>query len=120
MSRPIHFEIPADQPERAIAFYSGLFNWQFSKWDGGMPYWIVKTGEGPGIDGGLLPRHASCQGVVNTIGVDDLDAKMAAAVSGGGTLALPKTAVPGVGWLAYVVDPEGNTFGMMQADAHAK
>ena len=35
----------------------------------------------------------------------------------GGRVALPKMAVPGVGWLAYFIDPEGNTFGIMQTDA---
>ena len=58
MPRPIHFEIPADQPERAIAFYQQVFGWRFQKWEGPMPYWLVQTGgEGPGIDGGLLARQ---------------------------------------------------------------
>jgi len=47
MPRPIHFEIPADRPERAVAFYEHLFGWQFQKWDGPMPYWLVRTGDGP-------------------------------------------------------------------------
>jgi len=29
-------------------------------------------------------------------------------------------AIPGVGWLAYCTDPEGNTFGIMQADTAAR
>ena len=44
MPRPIHFEIPADQPERASAFYRDVFGWQFRKWDGPMPYWLITTG----------------------------------------------------------------------------
>jgi hypothetical protein len=28
--------------------------------------------------------------------------------------------VPGVGWLAYVKDPDGNICGIMQADSSAK
>jgi len=28
--------------------------------------------------------------------------------------------IPGVGWLAYAKDTEGNTFGMMQPDVNAK
>jgi predicted enzyme related to lactoylglutathione lyase len=88
MPRPIHFEIPADHPERAVTFYQQLFGWQFQKWDGPMPYWLVRTGDGK-------------------------------AEAAGGTVALPKMAVPGVGWLAYCLDPEGNTFGLMQRDPEA-
>ena len=44
MSRPVHFEIPADQPGRAIAFYEKVFNWKFSKWEGPMTYWMISTG----------------------------------------------------------------------------
>ena len=36
------------------------------------------------------------------------------------TIALPKMAVPTVGWLAYCKDTEGNIFGMIQMDAEAK
>ncbi len=57
MPRPIHFEIHAADPQRAIAFYQKLFGWQFTAWEGPMPYWVIKTGDGPGIDGGLLPRR---------------------------------------------------------------
>lgn len=55
MSRVIHFEIPADNPERAAEFDGAIFGWTFRKWDGPMPYWLVTTGaEGErGLDGGL-------------------------------------------------------------------
>ena len=43
MARPIHFEIPADDPARAIAFYSEALGWQAQKFDG-MEYWLVRTG----------------------------------------------------------------------------
>ena len=74
MPRPIHFEIPADRPERAIAFYEQVFGWRFQKWEGPMPYWLVQTGaEGPGIDGGLLARQHPGQGPVNTMDVPSCD-----------------------------------------------
>lgn len=122
MSRPVHFEIPADQPERAMAFYEKVFGWKFHKWDGPMPYWLVTTGDKtqPGIDGGLLPRQHPGQGVVNTVMVADLDASTAAVEAAGGTITVPKMPIPGMGWLAYFADPEGNHGGMMQADASAK
>jgi predicted enzyme related to lactoylglutathione lyase len=128
MPRPIHFEIHAENPARAQAFYEGMFGWTFSQW-AGQPYWLIKTGEPgqPGIDGGMVPRRgaapASGQPVnayVCTVDVTDLDASVTKATGTGGTLALPKMAIPGVGWLAYVTDTEGNIFGMMQNDPGAK
>ena len=63
MPRPIHFEIHPDNPSRAVKFYESLFGWQFTKWEGPMGYWLIKTGsEGtPGIDSGLVKRMGSLQ-----------------------------------------------------------
>lgn len=126
MPRPIHFEIQADQPERAITFYRAMFGWEFTSWPGPVQYWIIKTGEEtPGIDGGLLPRRGTVTpdcaviGYVCTIGVAKLDASVTKALGIGGAMAVPKMPIPGVGWLAYVKDTEGNIFGMMEADAKA-
>ncbi|HZV64918.1 MAG TPA: VOC family protein [Telluria sp.] len=130
MSRAVHFEIQASNPQALIDFYSSLFGWAFNKWDGG-EYWMVHTGpeEQPGINGGLLPRRgpapaemAAVNAFVITVDVEDIDAMIAAATGlggAGGKLAVPKMAVPGIGWLAYVKDPDGNIFGMMQADIDA-
>jgi len=120
MNRPVHFEIPAENPERAIPIYPTMFGWKFQKWDGPMPYWIIMTGEGePGINGGLLPRRDPTQPCVNTIEVADLDAAVALAEKNGGENVLPKMPIPGVGWLAYCKDTEGHIFGMMQNDPGA-
>lgn len=125
MPRPIHFEIHAAEPERAIAFYRTLFDWEFTQWEGPMPYWVIKTGSGPGIDGGMVPRRggvtadAPVIAFVCTIDVSNLDDAVAKALGLGGTMALPKQAIPGVGWLAYVKDPEGNILGLMQNDPGA-
>jgi uncharacterized protein len=122
MPRPTHFEIPSDNPERAIAFYQAVFGWKVQKWDGGpMPYWLVTTGADPepGINGGILPRQFPNQPCVNTISVANLDQTLAAVTTQGGQMALPKMAVPGVGWLAYCKDLDGHVFGIMQMDASA-
>jgi predicted enzyme related to lactoylglutathione lyase len=127
MPRVIHFEVHADDPDRAVRFYQDVLGWQFRKWDGPADYWLVTTGpkEQPGIDGGLLPRHPGQSGnavlaYVCTVDVPSVDAYVAKATAAGGTVALPKMAVPGVGWLAYCKDPEGNLFGLMQADPNAR
>ena len=129
MSRVIHFEIHAEDPDRAMAFYGGLFGWQFQPFGPPRGYWVIKSGDGalPGIDGGLLqrrgPRPESGQpvnGFVCTIQVPALDVYVHKALAQGATLALPRMAVPGIGWLAYVHDPEGNLLGMIQPDSTAQ
>ena len=121
MSRVVHFEIPADDPKRAIKFYEKVFDWQFEKWDGPVEYWLIMTGEEdkPGIDGGLARREDPTTNVENTIDVKDLDASLAIVKNHGGEVIRPKMAVPGVGWMAYIKDTEGNIFGLMQSDEKA-
>ena len=129
MPRPVHFEIHAENPQRAITFYTELFGWAFSKWNGPQDYWLIKTGEAgtPGIDGGLLPRHGSgpapmqaTNAFVCTVDVADIDAAMHRVGDLGAKIVVPKMAIPAVGWLTYAHDTEGNLFGMMQMDGQAK
>ncbi len=121
MPRVVHFEIAADDPERAIAFYQDVFDWKFEKWQGPMQYWLVTTGpeDEPGIDGGLAKREDPTTGTENTIDVDSVDECLDRIEAHGGKVVRPKGAVPGVGWLAYCEDTEGNRFGLMQSDPDA-
>ena len=127
MPRVIHFEIHTEDPERAIGFYQNLFDWKFQKWEGPMDYWLITTGadDRPGINGGLMRRMGAVDGqaviaYVCTIDVTAVDEAVEKALSLGGQIAMAKQAVPGVGWLAYCKDTEGNIFGMMQNDPQAK
>jgi predicted enzyme related to lactoylglutathione lyase len=122
MSRVIHFEIPAAEPERAAAFYKKAFGWSIEKWPGPMEYWMVTTGAdgAPGINGGLLRKQAPTTATTNTIGVDSVDKAIDAVKNAGGKLVMPKTPIPTVGYFAYLEDTEGNLFGVMQSDANAK
>jgi predicted enzyme related to lactoylglutathione lyase len=127
MPRPIHFEIHAADREGAIRFYSQLLGWTFTPF--GDRYHLIKTGEdGPGIDGGLVPRMGDNPGpedasavtsFVCTVDVPDVDAGVEKALALGGAVALPKMAIPGVGWLAYVKDNQGNILGLMKNDPAA-
>ena len=121
MSRVVHFEIPADDPKRAIKFYEKVFDWQIEKWDGPIEYWLIMTGEEDklGIDGGLTRREDPTTGVENTIDVKDLDASLTNVKTHGGKVIRPRMAVPGVGWMAYIKDTEGNVFGLMESDLEA-
>lgn len=128
MPRVVHFEIHADDPERAIRFYKELLGWEFTTWAGPLPYWMVVTGPDNtlGINGGLQKRQHPMSGndgviaYVCTVDVDDLDTYVANGVKLGGAVALPKMPIPGIGWLAYLKDTEGNVFGLMQSDPSAK
>jgi len=121
MTRVIHFEIPADNADRAVAFYKNAFGWKIEKWNGPMDYWMVNTGDEkiPGINGAIMKR-GDVKSTTNTLGVESLDASIGSVTKAGGSLIMPKTAIPGVGYFAYCADPEGNLFGMMQADVNAK
>jgi predicted enzyme related to lactoylglutathione lyase len=126
MPRPVHFEIHAGDPQRAIDFYSQLFGWNFQQY---MPdYWLITTGEKgtPGIDGGLARRmgpppanDAPVHGYVCTVDVPNIDNVITAVEKAGCPIALPKHAVPSVGWLFYFKDTEGNLVGAMQPDPSA-
>lgn len=126
MPRPVHFEIHAEDQDRAQRFYEAMFGWTFQAW-GDSGYRMIDTGaEGIGINGGLMrrqgPSPAGGEPVASwvcTVDVDDVDAYLARAEASGGSVALPKMAIPGVGWLAYVKDTEGNILGMMQEDPGA-
>lgn len=128
MSRVIHFEIHAQDPSRAVEFYKAVFGWKAEKWEGPEEYWNVTTtgAEAAGINGGIMRRRgaapaegAPVNGYVCVVGVPDIDETLSRVSSSGGLLALPKMAVPGVGWLAYCKDTEENIFGMLQTDKNA-
>ena len=127
MSRVIHFEIQASEPQLLMDFYTDLFGWAFNKW-GEIDYWLIETGpeDEPGIHGGLLPRRGAppveMQAVncfVCTVQVSSLDDSLQRSSSLGGTVAVPRMPIPGIGWLAYIKDPDGNILGMMQPDEKA-
>jgi predicted enzyme related to lactoylglutathione lyase len=135
MYRPVHFEIQAADPDAIRTFYADLLGWRFSQW-GDNPYWICVTGDGdpmagkphsePGVDGGLLPRQGDrpaadspVNAFVMTVEVPDCDACVGRAVELGGSVALPATDMPGVGRLAYLKDPDGNLFGVLQGEVSA-
>ena len=122
MPRVVHFEISADDPERAIAFYEKVFGWQVQKWEGPIEYWLVSTGEEdePGIDGAIMRRESNIDNTNNTIDVDDIDAYVEKVVEAGGKVVLPATPIPGVGYTAVLQDTEGNTFGLIQNDPEVK
>lgn len=120
-SRVVHFEIHADDPAAAAAWYAAQFAWKSQEAFPG--YFLLMTGDGPGIDGAVTRRMgaaatkgAPVNAFVCTVSVEDIDAAIAKAHGAGATEALPKMAIPGVGWVAYIHDPFGNILGLHQQD----
>lgn len=122
MPRVIHFEIPADDPERAVQFYQKVFGWKVEKWVGPVDYWLATTGEDkePGINGAITEKGDYVTATTNTIDVTSYEEAAKRIVETGGKVLTPKTAVPGVGYMSYCKDTEGNVFGIMQSDPNAK
>lgn len=127
MPRIIHFEIHASDPEALCRYYADLLGWTFAKQEG-MDYWLIDTGpsDPPGVNGGLLrrpvPGPAEGQAVnafVCTVEVDSLERTLARGAELGGVVALPRMPVTGLGWLAYVKDPDGNLLGLLELDPAA-
>jgi len=122
MHRVVHFEITADDPDRAAAFYKKAFGWDFREMGGPFKYLLATTGrtDQPGIDGAIMERQDHKQAVINTLGVDSWEASAKAIKDAGGLMLGEKHAVPSLGWIAYFKDTEGNIVGIFQNDKNAK
>ncbi len=131
MNRVAHFEIHAEDTAKMAEFYTGVFGWEIKKWESSsFDYWVIMTGpqtEAGGINGGLVKRYGAkpiegqaVNAYVCTITVEDIKAMAEKVLKAGGALALPIMAIPGMAWLGYYKDIEGNIFGMIQNDKDAK
>lgn len=127
MGRAVHFEIHSTDPERIADFYRAVLGWTVERW-GDQDYWMVRTGpdDEPGLNGGILPRRgpvpepgAPVSAFVITHDVAAIDATVRTALDNGATVALATEAMPGIGLLAYLHDPDGNIFGVLQPEPPA-
>jgi uncharacterized protein len=129
----VHFEMPADDVERAKKFYTDLFGWKIEKWPGtssknssssSMEYWIVSTTDDKGnkapIGGGLMKRREQHQQITNFIDVNSVDEYSSKIEKLGGKVVVTKMAVPGMGYFAVCHDTENNSFGIWETNEGAK
>lgn len=119
----VWFEIPADDTGRAKKFYGDLFGWKVNPMPGGVAdYHHVDTGGADASpDGGLMKRqNPGHRGITNFVAVTSVDESAAKVQKLGGTICMPKTPVPGMGYFAICLDTEGNTFGLWQSAPDAK
>ena len=119
----IHFDISADDIERAKRFYTGLFNWKIERFEGPLEYYLIQTDtpEGKkGITGGIAKREKAYQKITNFIQVPSIDEYIEKVETLGGQIVEPKTAIPTVGYIAGCKDTEDNVFGLIEVDKDAK
>lgn len=121
MSRVIHFDLSADNPERAALFYTSVFGWKVEKWQGPSDYWLMTTGDEkePGITGGVAARMRPNDTTAVIYDVADVDEYARKVKASGGEIREEKQTIAGVGYLVMCRDTEGNTFGVMQIDQSA-
>ncbi len=121
MNRVVHFEFASSDPDKAAAFYADVFGWEIQKWEGPQDYWLVNSrslGE-IGIDGGLMRSQDGSTQTIVTMDVDSIEDAIKKVEAAGGSLAMAKVSIPGVGYQAYCIDPDGRVFGLHQRDESA-
>jgi predicted enzyme related to lactoylglutathione lyase len=123
MNTIVHFDVPIDDIERAKKFYTELFNWKIEKMPGPMEYYSISTTDEKGVQGiggGMGKRGEPNQRIVNYIGVSSVDEYLIKVEQLGGKVLMPKTTVPGFGFLATCLDTENNVFGLWQSEEKAQ
>ena len=128
----VHFEIPAEDPDKLAEFYTRLFGWQIDKMSmggtGGPDYYVTFTTEvdergmpkQPGaINGGIHKRQSPEQRPINYVNVESVDEYVQKATGLGARVLIEKMPVPGMGYFANLVDPEGNPFGVWEGNSEA-
>lgn len=121
------FEIHATDPTISAKFYTDTLGWTFVEHQfGDVTFREIQSGSDKGAMGRMITRMGPApkeggpvMGAVITVEVEDIDLVLKNGLAAGGTEALPKFALPGVGWMAYLHDPDHNVFGVFQPDGEA-
>jgi predicted enzyme related to lactoylglutathione lyase len=115
--KPVHFEFPAEDADRARGFWTGLFGWEFG--DSAMEGFDYRmTQFDNGTAAAVYPATEGERGPVVYLVSEDIDADVARVTDLGGK-AEPKSPIPGIGWFARCHDTEGNAFSLFQGDSAA-
>jgi predicted enzyme related to lactoylglutathione lyase len=123
MATIVHFDVPAENINRAKKFYEELFEWKIEPVPGPMDYFEITTKDEngkEGVAGGMGKRGQPDQKIVNYIGVKPIDEYIEKAQRLGGKIIMQKTTIPGFGYLATIIDTEGNIIGLWETDPAAK
>lgn len=125
MDSVVHFEIPAEDPERMKKFYSSVFGWQLQQMGPEYGNYITalttemdaktRRPKNPGaINGGMMKRTADVKAPVIYMYVKDIEKTLKEIEKNGGKVVQGKTHVNGEMYTAYFKDSEGNVMGLVQ------
>jgi uncharacterized protein len=115
-----HFEIPADDVERARTFYAGLFEWELSPFYGSDYLYITpkktaaKVPRDALVTGGLDKRSKELEHVTVVFGVESVERSLRIVEKLGGKVFRKKQPVGDFGFSAYFRDTEGNVLGLFE------
>lgn len=114
MAKVIGFELNSQDPEKAAEFYSNVFGWEIEEPNWG--YWPVKTGndQNQAVNGGISkgPKDYP-HGTRIQIEVESIDESISLAKENGAMVVRDKMEFDDF-YLAYLVDPVGLGFGLIQ------
>lgn len=126
MDPAVHFEMPYENSDLLVKFYSQAFGWQMEKQGQDMGDYVTaittETDEKgmaktPGaINGGFFPKKpdwpAQYPSVV--IAVDDIRKAMSKVIDAGGKVLGKPMEIPGIGQYVSFTDTEGNRVSILQ------
>jgi hypothetical protein len=120
-NRVTHFEIPCDNPLETMTFFEKVFSWKFERF-GDQDYWFTKTSDddSAGINGAIIKKRHPEQPITNSIEVNSIDSTTEQIKREGGEIVVAKMPIPGMGWLAFFKDPDGNIHGLWEKDKNVK
>lgn len=125
MNPVIRFEMPLEDHQRVVTFYSEVFGWQTQLLGSDTGAYVLATTtrsdqhgheKKPAINGGFFQKsedmNARYPSVV--IQVEDIHEHMRKVSNAGGEVLGEPVEIPGVGWYVAFIDTEGNRVSMLQ------
>lgn len=127
MDKVEHFEIPADDIERALKFYKNVFKWELNPVPGAKYTRLLTikvdqktvTPRGFEVNGAIIKRSKDIVTPVVTISVADMEDSLKRIEEEGGRILIGRTEFGAAGYTAYFKDTEGNVMGLWQVRARA-
>ena len=118
MGSLVFFELSADDVQRAVKFYRDVFGWKIEGVEEAGDYCMISTGDEDegAISGAIMERADPYESTINTFDVPNLDSFARKITEAGGEVIAPKQSIPGLGYVQYCRDTEGNTFGVIEYD----
>jgi predicted enzyme related to lactoylglutathione lyase len=110
----VHVEFSASDPEKSAQFYESIFGWKITRFPG-MEYISFSSESGPGGGFPTATGRVKPGDVFVYIEVEDIEKTLAKVTSNGGKIWIPKYSIPGVGNMAFFLDPSGNKVALMES-----